>query len=174
MRPILFLFPSLLSVAATADSSSQGTPDWVQRAMDLGLRSAYVVLEYSLTDDCDLGPVRVTESSSSEVFDAAAIGEIIRSTIGPFEIKDGDTSESELSPVGAYERLLMTNRMFSWNTDLGHQYLACKFSSDGRFASAYYTDGRTPREKTVENRPVARRLSQLGTRTHKLVFEAED
>ena len=174
IRLIFVALPFLHIAVAASDSIAHGTPDWVQRAAELGIESAHGILEYSLTDECDLDQVQVTENTAEDVFDAAAVVQITRSIIGPFKTTNSEIVSSGLSALEAQERFSMTNRSFNWNTDLGHQLIVCRFFSDGRFADAYYTDGHEPPAKTVENRPVARRLSQLGTRSQKVVFQAED
>ncbi len=147
----------------SATSLAQEGPDWIRRASNLGIESAHVILEYSLTDDCDLAPVLVLENTSEEIFDAEAIGQIVRTVIGPFASTDNGLPESR----SGYS---VTNRVFNWNTNLGHDYIVCQFDPDGRFASARYADDQSSPSTPVEDRPVARRLSELGTRTQKMVF----
>lgn len=148
---------------------AQEGPDWIRRASILGIESAHVLLEYSLTDDCDLAPVLVLENTSEEIFDTEAIWQIVRTVIGPFESTDNDLIESE-SGDSIGSKLSTTNRAFNWNTNLGHNYIVCQFYPDGRFASARYADDHSSPSTPVEDRPVARRLSELGTRTQKMVF----
>ncbi len=160
--------------AAEADSIQGQSPGWVNRASELGIESAHVVLGYSLTDDCQLGQVEVLESTSDALFDPAAVEHITKTMIGPFRVANRDIVHIGSSPPEIQERYQMTNRMYKWNTDLGHEYLICRFYSDGSYANAYYSDGRQAEQKVVEDRPVARRLSRLGTRTQKVVFKAEE
>ena len=154
----------------SATSFAQEEPDWIRRAASLGIESAHVILEYSLTDDCDLAPVLVLESTSDEIFDTAAIGQIVRTSVGPFESTGDDLPDPVLLNDSVANQLSMTNRAFNWNTNLGHDFIVCQFYEDGSFASARYTDGQPPPSKSVVDRPVARRLSELGTRTQKMVF----
>ncbi|MDH3614541.1 MAG: hypothetical protein OES10_14835 [Gammaproteobacteria bacterium] len=170
---VVFLAVSCSAIIG-ATTFAQGASDWINRAANLGIESAHVILEYSLTDECDLDPVLVLESTSEEIFDPEAISHIVRTVIGPFDSTSNDLLNSDLLADSAAKRLSMTNRAFNWSTDLGHNYIVCEFYSDGSFASAKYTDGYSPPSKSVEDRPVARRLSELGTRTHKMVFTLEE
>lgn len=160
---IRFILAVHCCTMVSATSFAQEEPDWVGRAAHLGIESAHVILEYSLTDDCDLAPVLVLENTSEEIFDAEAIDQIVRTAIGPFESTDNDLPESRAGSS-------VTNRAFNWNTNLGHDYIVCEFYPDGSFASARYIEGHSPSSKSVEDRPVARKLSELGTRTQKMVF----
>lgn len=154
----------------SAASFAQEGPEWISRASVLGIESAHVILEYSLTDDCDLAPVLVLESTSEEVFDTEAIAQIVRSVIGPFESARNDPRDSGRPGDSVTNQLSMIHRVFNWNTNLGHEYIVCQFYPDGSFASARYSAGDSAPAKSVEDRPVARRLSELGTRTQKMVF----
>jgi hypothetical protein len=174
MRVATFVFLTFLCSAAGGDSLQGQEPPWVQRAENLGIKSAHLILEYSLADTCELGPIKVIERSHDELFDTDAIDQIVKSIIGPFDttnrelIVPGFTSESEVKTFS------MTNRMINWSTDLGHNFVLCQFDSDGKVANAKYTDGYLPPSKIIEDRPVARRLSLLGTRTQEVRFRVED
>ena len=170
---LVALFLSLLHTSmASADVPERQSPDWVQRAADLGLASAVLTFEYSLTDDCALGPISIEENTAEEIFDNATIDQIVRAIAGPFDVATDKSVRAGIPGFGAEQTLAPTSHMFNWNTDLGHEYVVCRFYADGRFADAYYTDD--PSSKVIEDRPVARRLSRLGTRTHTVSFERQD
>lgn len=167
MRFAVTFLAALCCTSISGPSFSQDGPDWIRRASKLGIESAHVILEYSLTDDCDLAPVLVLENTSEEIFDTEAIAQIVRTLIGPFASTDNDFPESRSGNS-------VTNRVFNWNTNLGHDYIVCQFYPDGRFASARYANDNSSPSTHVEDRPVARRLSELGTRIQKMVFTLDN
>ena len=156
------------------NSAQSQISKWTDRAVELGITSAHVVIEYSLTDDCNLAPIRIVENSSEVIFDAATIAEVIGELVGPFEFVNRRLLRPELEPSEEGAKLSMSGRKFRWDTDLGHSYIACRFYATGALADAVYIDGRIAVHQTVENRPVARKLSNLGTRTQTVRIEIDE
>ena len=164
-----------IAAAVVLASLSVGAPvpQWMERAVALGIESAHLEIEYSLTDNCDLGVTRVIENSNPDVFDSQAVSDIIETVIGPFTSTNTAILSLEFDSDTTGKTLSMTKRTFSWDTDLGHRYIVCNFLASGAFESAIYSDGHLPPSKKSEDRPVARRLSELGTRVWKIEFDLE-
>ena len=174
MRVAAFGAAILFGAAVAADSVPGIAQNSSERLTSLGLTSTHVVIEYSLTDDCEIGSVRVLSASSKAVFDSQTIDRIVKTAIGPFEtakhelIASGQTSSSNSRPLS------MKKRTFSWRTSVGHTQLVCLFYADGGLASATLKGSHRPRANSVKERPVAVRLSTLGTSKTKFNFKLGD
>lgn len=174
MRVVAFGVAIFFGAAIAADSVPGVAQNWSERLASLGLTSAHVVIEYSLTDDCEIGSVRALKASSRAVFDSQTIDGIVKTAIGPFEtvnhelIASGQTSGNNSRPLS------MNKRSFSWRTSVGHTQLVCLFYADGGLASATLKGSDRPAANSVRERPVAVRLSTLGTSTTKFTFKLGD
>jgi hypothetical protein len=135
---------------------------WIDRAKSLGLTHASIVIDYSLTDECDVGPVRIRRSSSKRFFDPGTVSQLVQEAIGPFEVAEATRTSS------------MTKRKIAWNTSVGHSYLVCRFYADGSLASATLVGSGDGFTKTVQDRSVTIRLSTLGTNEIRFSFRMEN
>lgn len=157
----------LFCVAIAANSASGLEQIWSERLTSLGLTSAHAMIEYSLTDDCELGSVRAMNASSKAFFDSRTIDRIVATAIGPFETTNRTSNKNS--------RLIsMKKRSFSWRTSVGHTQLVCSFYADGGLASATLKGPNRRSANTAKDRLVAVRLSTLGTSTTKFSFRLGD
>ncbi len=170
MRAAISTSILLLTVSVSTTSLSRQVSDWMQRAETLGITSAHVILEYSLTDDCELKPVRIVENSSEKVFTAAAIESIVKSVIGPFEAWNRQLIDPLDPTAEKPENLAMVKRSFAWRTASGHSLIVCTFFADGRLDQAEFVLPNTPPAHTVPSERISQRLSDLPAKMRKVTF----
>ncbi len=152
----------LLGIPFGVAAKSELGKHWIDRARSLGLTHASIVIDYALTDECDIGPVRIRRSSSKRFFDPGTISRIVRESIGPFDVAEATRTSS------------MTKRKIAWKTSVGHSYLVCRFYASGSLAGATLVGSGDGFTKTVPDRSVAIRLSTLGTNEVRFSFRIEE
>ena len=178
MRAILSCCAISLAMSASANSYisyigklGKITEDLIER----GLTPAHITIEYSLTDDCNLAGLRVTENSHPNALGTEVVDEVVSVMIGPFSGVADELIKLPLDGESAPEKLSMTTRMIGWSTEDGHRYVVCRFYSDGELESARLTDGHAPHyEKKIGDRIVNQALSELQTKTIRASFVSGD
>ena len=166
---------AVLSAAIVyADSRPNSGFNWYDRAASLGVTRASIVIEYSLTDDCNLGRVRTRNSTSAQFFNAQAIDRIVEQIVGPFESPNDQLISQNLAATQAPQSISMTKRMFAWSTSVGHSHIVCTFYLNGDLATATLVGLNLLQTMTVDERPVTVRLSTLGTNQAKFSFRIEE
>lgn len=176
MRAALACFTVLLSLPVGAGSNT-GTLGKISEDLDKrGLTPAHVTLEYSLTDNCGLADLRIVDNSHADVLDQGVVNEIVRAVIGPFPASTPSeelirfTAETESTA----EKLSMTTRMISWNTNNGYRYVVCRFFMNGQLESARLTDGHGYLfDRKIRDQLIDQPLSELGPKTMRASFEPE-
>lgn len=155
-------------------SNLQFPSGWAERALDLGIDSALVVLGYSLTDGCELANVEIIENSNPELFGADLLSNLTKVVIGPF---DTDNHEVVLVPNANDQRVetqFSTRRLINWRTEFGHRFVACYLDSNSNLVRAEFIDGHMPPAKVAEDKPVRENLSELGTMKQEVEFKVEE
>ena len=177
MRAALSCIAILLSLPASADSNIGRLGKITQDLDERGLTPAHVTIEYSLTDNCDIAGLRVTENSHPDVLGPEVVAEVVRVMIGPFSgaAPSDELVQFSMDRESPPKKLAMTTRMISWNTSDGHSYVVCQFYSDGELESARLIDGHGHQyHKKIKDRMIGEALSEMGPKTIRASFESED
>ena len=173
MRAILLCWAIVFAALASANSYTGRLGKISLELIERGLTPAHITIEYSLSDECSLDDLRVTENSNPDALGPEVVNEVVREMIGPFLGHTDELIELSMDGESAPRSLSMITTTISWNTEDGHRLVVCKFYSNGELRSVRLTDGHGPEyEKKIEDRIVNQALSELGTKSLRVVFES--